>query len=407
MMITNEAHRSNAAAPPVDAARVTPQPTKGRVLVVDDELAILRTFARVLGSGGYTVITATDGVAAKALIDHERFDVILSDICLPGLSGIELLRAARQRDLDVPVVLLTGTPSEDGPDEAVELGALLYLVKPIEVRSLIQVVDHAAHLHKLARFRRSTTAPHGAPLLRSGDRVELEASFARAIASIRMAYQPIVRWSRREVFGYEALVRNDDPVLSSPAALIEAAERLSRVRDLGRIVRDHVARGIAAAPPEARIFVNLHTRDLADATLLLPSSPLSRHASRVVLELTERASLDEVGDVASRVTALRNLGFRIAVDDLGAGYAGLTAFAQLKPEVVKLDMSLVRDVQREPVKRRLIAAMSSLCRDMGMLVVAEGVETAEERDALAGIGCDLMQGYLFGKPEPRFATVRF
>ena len=81
-----------------------------------------------------------------------------------------------------------------------------------------------------------------------------------------------------------------------------------------------------------------------DHELFSPAAPLSRIASRVVLEITERASLDELGDVAPRLAQLRGLGFRIAIDDLGAGYAGLTSFAQLEPEVVKVDMSLVRGI---------------------------------------------------------------
>ena len=100
------------------------------------------------------------------------------------------------------------------------------------------------------------------------------------------------------------------------------------------------------------------------------------------------------------------MGFRIAIDDLGAGYAGLTSFATLEPEFVKLDMSLVRDVDKNPTKKKLVRSMTSLCRDLGMLVVAEGVETLAERDVLVEAGCDLLQGYLLakpGKPFPEFA----
>jgi EAL domain-containing protein (putative c-di-GMP-specific phosphodiesterase class I) len=100
------------------------------------------------------------------------------------------------------------------------------------------------------------------------------------------------------------------------------------------------------------------------------------------------------------------MGFRIAIDDLGAGYAGLTSFATLEPEFVKLDMSLVRDVDRNPTKEKLIRSMTSLCKDLGMMVVAEGVETLAEREVLERLGCDLLQGYLLakpGKPFPAFS----
>ena len=125
----------------------------------------------------------------------------------------------------------------------------------------------------------------------------------------------------------------------------------------------------------------------------------------MVLEITERASLDGIDDVRQRVARLRDLGYRIAVDDLGAGYAGLTSFAQLEPEVVKLDMALTRDVHVEPTKRTLVESMAGICRQMNIAVVAEGVESEAERDTLAAAGCGLFQGYLFGKPTRELADV--
>jgi EAL domain-containing protein (putative c-di-GMP-specific phosphodiesterase class I) len=155
-------------------------------------------------------------------------------------------------------------------------------------------------------------------------------------------------------------------------------------------------------PDGSMLFVNLHTHDLLDGDLYELDRPLARMAEHVVLEITERASLLHVRDVQSRISRLREMGFRIAVDDLGAGYAGLTSFAQLEPEVVKLDMSLVRDVHAQPTKLTLVRTMVAMCRELGMQVVAEGIETAEERDAMLNVGCDLLQGYLFAKPGRAF-----
>jgi EAL domain-containing protein (putative c-di-GMP-specific phosphodiesterase class I) len=102
---------------------------------------------------------------------------------------------------------------------------------------------------------------------------------------------------------------------------------------------------------------------------------------------------------------LRALGYQIAVDDLGAGYAGLTSLAQLQPELIKIDMSLVRDIDREPTRRMLVGMMLGVAREMGMTVVAEGVETVAERDTLIELGCDLLQGYLFARPGAAFPAV--
>ena len=123
-----------------------PGPTKGRVLVVDDELALGRACARSLEHGGHRVVVATDGVKAAELLEGGRFDVLVCDVWMPGMTGLDLLRAVRARDTGLHVVLLTGTPKAEDAEEAAESGALMYLVKPIELRVLVQVVDHAWRL---------------------------------------------------------------------------------------------------------------------------------------------------------------------------------------------------------------------------------------------------------------------
>jgi EAL domain-containing protein (putative c-di-GMP-specific phosphodiesterase class I) len=331
----------------------------------------------------------------------------VSDIAMPGMDGIQLLRAVREKNLDVPVILVTGSPDVRTALEAVEHGVLRYLVKPVEVADLRKVVSRAVQLHKLAKIKREALEHLGGGAMQVGDRAGLEAAFTRACSSIWMAYQPIVDWNRRTVFGYEALVRSQEPAIPHPGALFDAAERLGRLAALGRLIRATTAVTAVNAPPGTMVFVNLHPQDLLDDELYQPEAPLSGIASRVVLELTERASLDDVKDLRARVAQLRKMGFRIAIDDLGAGYAGLTAFAQLEPEVVKLDMSLVRDVHNSATKQKLIQSMSTLCHDLGMQVVAEGVETVEERDVLAGLGADLLQGYLFARPAKGFSPVGF
>jgi EAL domain-containing protein (putative c-di-GMP-specific phosphodiesterase class I) len=155
------------------------------------------------------------------------------------------------------------------------------------------------------------------------------------------------------------------------------------------------------------LFVNLHPKDLLDETLLAANTPLAAIAKRVVLEITERASLHEIPNVRARIQSLRKLGFRIAIDDLGAGYAGLTSFALLEPDIVKLDMALVRGLDREPTKQTLVRTMISMSKELGIIVIAEGIETAGERDELVRDGCDLMQGYLFARPGAPFPEPKF
>ena len=403
-MQLDQAPPTSRSAGPLGQRRAPAPRLAGRVLVVDDEPKLLGAYHRILRGAGYEVVAASDGLGAQTLLEQGRFDVIISDVRMPGLDGFELLRAAARTHPDVPVILVTGSPSSEETDRAVAGGALLYLVKPVDARALVQIVNHASQLHRMAKLKRDALDLLEKTTPGAAGRAGFEARYVQALSTLWMAYQPIVRPGDRAVFGYEALMRSRDPVLPDPASLLDAAERLGRLQDLGRAIRANVAQTLAGTPEAAQIFVNLHPRDLADPELYSASAPLSRHASRVVLEITERASLDGIDELPKRVAALRKMGFILAIDDLGAGYAGLTAFTQLCPEVVKLDMSLVRGVEQNSVKRKIISAMLSLCNEMEILVVAEGVETRVEQDTLAGLGCQLMQGYLFARPSPHFGA---
>jgi len=378
---------------------------KARVLVVDDEPSVSQVFARMLTAAGHVATVAHDGVRAIELLAVTPFDVVVSDIQMPEMDGLTLLRRIRAHDLDLPVVFVTGNPGLDTAIQAIEHGAFRYLPKPVEAAKLIAAVESAARLHVVARLRRESAAEFSNPLL--GDRAGLEARFEAGLASLWVAAQPIVSWRARSVFAYECLLRTEEPTLRNPMDFVDAAERLDRRAALGRVIRQRVAHQLADAPEQVNILVNLHPHDLVDDDLLDDQSALARFADRVVLEVTERAALDEVHGVLPAVTRLRRLGYRIALDDLGAGYAGLSSFAQLQPEIVKVDMSLVRGIDGSQTKRKLFAAFAELCRDLGTAIIAEGVETAAERDCLTSLGGDLFQGYLFARPGRGFPRPAF
>ena len=250
------------------------------------------------------------------------------------------------------------------------------------------------------------THPH--PLVESKQAAhelrDLEDKLGRCLASLTMHFQPIVHASTRARFGYEALLRSTDKSLPHPGAILDAAERLEKIPTLGRAVRAQTAKVIAqAAPARGVMFINLHLLDLFDKQLTSAFAPLSKVASRVVLEITERTSLEGQIDLRYRVAELRELGFRIAIDDLGGGHARMGTFSPLDTDFVKLDMSLVRDVEKHAMKQRLIRSVTELCRQQGTKVIGEGVETEAEAKVLVDLGCDLLQGYLIARPAPPFA----
>ena len=372
------------------------------VLVVDDDLDVLKAITRCLEHAGHVVTTASQASAALVTVEGSHFDVIVSDIMMPGLTGLDLLREVRKRDLDVPVILVTGAPEVESAIAAVELGAFRYIPKPFEIAHLRAVVERASQMHRLAIAKRQALEISGHDERLLGDRASLEDRFDGALSSLWMAFQPIVSVGRRQPVAFEALLRTEEVTLRNPMAFLAAAERLGRVHDLGRSVRATVALAAVTAPPEVDLFVNLHPMDLADPEIYAPNAPLSRFAKRVVLEITERASLEGVRDVGAIIAKLRALGFRIAVDDLGAGYAGLTSLTVLEPDVVKLDMTLVRGIDADQRRQRVVGSLRELCDGLSMKVVVEGVETTGERDMLRSLGADVMQGYLFAKPARGF-----
>lgn len=235
----------------------------------------------------------------------------------------------------------------------------------------------------------------------------LPAAFERALSQTFVAFQPIVSWRDRAVYGFEALVRANGRPLGGAEELVRAAESAGSMRALGRTVRGAVAKVACSASDDAVLFVNVHADELLDPELAAPLSPLSLVAPRVVLELTEQATVGRGPELRERLAALRRLGYRIAVDDLGAGYSSLDLLAEIRPDFVKLDMSLVRRLDRDERRRRIVGHLLALLEDLGTKAVAEGVESAGERDALLDLGSPLLQGYLFGAPRPGLEQPRW
>jgi EAL domain-containing protein (putative c-di-GMP-specific phosphodiesterase class I) len=359
------------------------QPAK--LLLVDDEAILLRAYSRVLTAAGHTVVTADSAQACMALLAEQRFDVIFLDLLLPDYGGLQALEDIRARDPRVPVVLMTGTPTMETAIQAIGGGAKRYLIKPVATPQLLSTVKDVVDAHRQQQRDYPIIAPPDHALL------------DRGLANLFMVYQPIVSWRRQHVFAHEALVRTRERAIPHPGALIDLAQRCGRLDELGRRIR---AAAALAARDTPRLFVNLHPADFLDEDLYDPAAPLSQAAKSVVLEVTERAGLESIADLGARLTRLRALGFRIAIDDLGEGYAGLTSLARVQPEFVKIDMSLVRNLDALQPNRRIVRSTLRLCRELHCQVIAEGVETVGERDALVGVGCDLLQGYLFARPTP-------
>lgn len=374
------------------------------ILVVDDDQAFLAACSRILGLWGYVVIQAGGGEEALHVLRQRTVDAILCDINLPGMSGVEVLRAVRSQDKDVPFILMTAGPELETARLAVEWGAQSYLIKPLPLPQLKDVLQRAVQSCRFVRSQRQ--------LLDVSERLVLESQVMReqlekAVAGMWMAFQPIVSWSKKTVVAYEALLRTTYETLRYPSDIIHVAESLGEIHNLGQKTRAMIADVLGRHPELPGVFVNLHVLDLLDEHLYAETSSLRPFATRIHFEITERMALEKIPDLRQRIDRLRKHGYRIAVDDLGEGYSGLNSFAALEPDAVKLDMSLIRGIEQAPTKRRMVQTLAGLCADLGTPLIAEGVETQSELTTLIELGADWLQGFLFARPDYPLPVPKF
>ncbi len=222
------------------------------------------------------------------------------------------------------------------------------------------------------------------------------------VRNFQMHYQPIVVADSASIFGYEALVRCQADELRSPLVLFDIAERSGRTRPLNRTLRDITIQALPDLPTTERMFINLHVDDFSDPQLLDPPELMLKNASRIVLEVTERAAILDVESFKEHLDIMRGYGFLIAIDDLGSGYSALNTLADIEPDFIKFDMALIRGIDTNPVRQNLVRNMRAFADDLGIQVVAEGVETRGEYETVRDIGCHLIQGYYFAKPALPF-----
>lgn len=377
-----------------------PAADRPRVLAVDDDADTLLFFTACLEGAGLDAATAESGERALELLDGGGFDAVVTDVQMPGgMNGTELLLRVRERDPDLPVVLVTGAPAEDLPRGTMELAPGGLLLKPVDVDRLVRAVFRAVRFCRLARVARRQERLDAAPRKAPAATLAEAPALQRALASLYLAWQPIVSSADGTVRGQEAFVRTLEPTLEAPVSFFAAARELGRVVDLGRAVRRAAATESASFAGQLA-WVNVDVAELFDDKLADAASPLAPIARSVVLEVSQEAVLGAPEGVVTRLRELRRLGFRIAVDDFGSVDVDLGGLARLEPDVVKLDLPLIRGLDTDEALQRQLRWLVKALHVEGVEVVAEGVETPGERYAAVDFGVDFLQGFLFGRPKP-------
>ena len=210
-------------------------------------------------------------------------------------------------------------------------------------------------------------------------------------------YHPIVHADTRKIFGYEALARGVLRTLRSPEVMFEVAAEADLLWELSRLCRSRALEGLdTRLTADQLLFLNVDPHDFADPAFneLEVATP-----ERVVIEITERTAIKDYPKFRERLVAFRERGYRFAVDDAGSGYAGLGSIANLEPDFIKLDMSLINSIDTNFIKQNLVETMVRFANDQGAMVIAEGVERAEEFETVKGLGVHLVQGFYLHRPQ--------
>lgn len=213
-------------------------------------------------------------------------------------------------------------------------------------------------------------------------------------------FQPIIDIRRGAVHAFESLLRIRHPEVTGPSMYLDYAERLNALRDISYQSHSNAVRELPKLAQGQKLFLNLHPKDFSEyAHLDAPSNPFrSVDLSRIVFEITERMYIEDPQGFAALVRHFKNMGVGIAVDDLGSGYSSLAMLASLEPDYIKFDMSLVREIDKNERKQKLLRALLYYGEQIGCRCIAEGVETPEELAFMAALKCDLIQGFLLFKP---------
>ncbi|MGQ0562092.1 MAG: EAL domain-containing protein [Gemmatimonadota bacterium] len=232
--------------------------------------------------------------------------------------------------------------------------------------------------------------------------------------AVFIEYHPIIVTQTEDIYGYEALARGIHRELRSPEVLFEVAEEANMIWELSRLLRKRAVEGMIHDLHEGQfLFLNIDPHDFDDPAFrsLDPVELGIADPSKVVLEITERTAIKDYPRFQEYLAAFREQGFRFAVDDAGSGYAGLGSIANLAPDYIKLDISLIANIDSNFLKQNLVETMVNFADGQGALVIAEGVERREEFETVKELGVHYTQGFLFHRPRyagaQQLPTARF
>jgi EAL domain-containing protein (putative c-di-GMP-specific phosphodiesterase class I)/GGDEF domain-containing protein len=280
-----------------------------------------------------------------------------------------------------------------------------------DIAALFDIYVGRSHVYYNPKIRLERLIYRGIREAAKAARSIEERDRARRVADLRASlrergvyidYHPIVVTETQEIYGYEALARGVMRSLRSPEVMFDVAAEADLVWELSRLCRSRAIEGMDThLQPGELLFLNVDPHDFNDPAF---NENEVKYPERVVIEITERTAIKDYPKFRERLRAFREAGFRFAVDDAGSGYAGLGSIANLEPDYIKLDISLINGIDSNFIKQNLVETMVKFSNDHGAKVIAEGVERAEEFKAVKELGVHLVQGFFLHRPSRAPAT---
>lgn len=220
---------------------------------------------------------------------------------------------------------------------------------------------------------------------------------------IDMAFQPILQYSDHSVFAQEALVRG---INNEPAGFVFDQVNAHNLYRFDQSCRVKAIQRAAELDIQSYLSINfmpnaVYRPELCIRTTLAAAEHYQFPAERIIFEITEGEKVPDHEHLRNIVSQYRDLGFKVALDDFGAGYSGLNLLADMTVDILKLDMALIRNIHECDTRQAIVRNMAHMCRDLGITLIAEGIECEEELLCLQSFGIDLFQGYYFAKPSFR------
>lgn len=375
------------------------------VLIADDEPSLRDALTELFAHEDRVVLVGAAGDADEAisLARTRRPDVAILDVSMPAGGGPRAAREIIRLSPATRVIALSAFEDKPTVLEMLRAGAVGYLVKGAAadqiIGSIAKVVDGRASLS--AEVIDAIVDELQSQLRR--EEIEQEQRDARrqeigrfvAGEAVTTVFQPIMDLRTREVLGMEALSRFHSLPLRPPYEWFAEAAELELGVPLELATMRRALSRVDDVPRDAYLSLNCSHRAAMSGELL---DAFGADAHRIVVEITEHEPVEDYDRLTAALERLRAAGVRVAIDDAGAGFASLRHTLRLRPDIVKIDISIVRDLDRDRGKRALASALARFADEMGMTVVAEGIESQAELDALLGLGVAIGQGFFLAEP---------